>query len=204
VCQGARFNPATLEIRHRDRSIAEVLAMSIDEAVEFFEFDARIQRPLKLLKRCGLGYLTLGQSSPTLSGGEAQRLKLVTELIRGRGGSENPGLRRRSSSNLYILEEPSIGLHFSDVQKLIEIIHELVDQGHSVVVIEHNLDLIAEADHVIDLGPEGGDAGGRIVAEGTPEDIASHKHSRTGRFLARILQPVSKTPSRRRKSLVAA
>jgi excinuclease ABC subunit A len=157
----------------------------VEEALDLFASLPKIRRPLQALCDTGLGYLKLGQTSPTLSGGEAQRVKLVSHLLAGL--REPDAIHRRPKRNLFILEEPSIGLHMADVQRLVEVLQRLVDAGHSVIVIEHNLDFIAEADWVIDLGPEGGDAGGRIVAEGTPEQIARNKHSHTGRFLRSVL-----------------
>ena len=165
-CGGGRFNSETLEVRYRDRTIAQVLAMSIDEALLFFAAHPKLKYTLQLLQDVGLGYLTLGQQSPTLSGGEAQRIKLVAELAKSRPRIERIGATRRKA--LYVLDEPTIGLHMADVGKLIDVLHRLVDAGNTVVVIEHNLDLIAEADWVVDLGPEGGDRGGRIVAAGPP------------------------------------
>ena len=153
--------------------------------MELFEAFPKIRRPLEVLNDTGLGYLKLGQTSPTLSGGEAQRVKLVSHLLTGL--KEPHALDRLPKRNLFILEEPTIGLHMADVQRLVEVLQRLVDGGHSVVVIEHNLDFIAEADWVIDLGPEGGEGGGRAVAEGTPEQIARNKRSHTGRFLRRVL-----------------
>ncbi|HRT10347.1 MAG TPA: excinuclease ABC subunit A, partial [Candidatus Paceibacterota bacterium] len=185
VCGGCRFNPETLDIEYRGRNIAQVLEMSVEEALEFFASLPRIQRALQALCDTGLEYLKLGQTSPTLSGGEAQRVKLVTHLLAGLRPAEP--LERHPRRNLFILEEPTIGLHIADVKRLVEVLQRLVDLGHSVIVIEHNLDLIAEADWVIDLGPEGGDAGGRIVAEGTPEEVARNKISHTGRFLRKLL-----------------
>jgi excinuclease ABC subunit A len=175
-CGGKRYSPETLEVTFKGLSIGDVLALSVAEAVPVFEAHPRIHRVLSLLDETGLGYLTLGQRSPTLSGGEAQRLKLVTELA-----------SRTSGHILYLLEEPTIGLHLADVKRLLDVLHRLVDHGHSVIVIEHHLDVIAEADWVLDLGPEGGAAGGRLVASGTPEDIARSKASHTGRFLRPIL-----------------
>ena len=170
ACRGARFNPETLAVRFKDKSIGEVLAMSVDEAVEFFAAQPSIHHALTLLQDVGLGYLTLGQQSPTLSGGEAQRIKLVTELAKVRSTSRLA--TRHSPLTLYVLDEPTVGLHMADVEKLVRVLHRLVDAGNSVLVIEHNLDVIAEADWVIDLGPEGGEAGGRIVAQGPPEALA--------------------------------
>jgi excinuclease ABC subunit A len=199
VCGGARFNPETLAVRLKDRSIGDVLAMSIDEAVGFFAAHPGIHHALTLLQDVGLGYLTLGQQSPTLSGGEAQRIKLVTELAKVRNGvrlTPHP-----SRLTLYVLDEPTVGLHMADVEKLLHVLHRLVDAGNTVVVIEHNLDVIAEADWLIDLGPEGGDGGGRIVAQGAPRDVigmpaasssgrgkaAAGNHSHTARILAEFL-----------------
>ena len=169
VCEGKRFEPETCSVLFRGKSIADVLAMNVDEAVEFFSFHPTVHHALKLMQEVGLGYLTLGQPSPTLSGGESQRLKLVTELARiGQRG------KRTTPSTLYILDEPTIGLHTADIEKLLSVLHRIVDAGHSLLIIEHNLDLIAEADWIIDLGPEGGDEGGYLVAEGTPEDLVNH------------------------------
>jgi len=170
VCNGARFNPDTLEITFKDKSIAQILAMSVDEAVDFFSAHESIHHALKLLHDVGLGYLTLGQPSPTLSGGEAQRLKLITELAKAK-----PSSRRAAPHTLYVLDEPTIGLHMADVEKLIRVLHRLVAAGNTVVVIEHNLDVIAEADWLIDLGPDGGDGGGRISAQGTPAQVARRR-----------------------------
>ena len=187
VCKGTRFNLETLDIEYAGRNIAQVLDLSVDEAIGFFEALPRIRRPLEALRDTGLGYLKLGQTSPTLSGGEAQRVKLVTHLLTGlKEGPET--LERMTQRNFFVLEEPTIGLHMSDVRRLVEVIQRLVDHGHTVVVIEHNLDLIAEADWVIDLGPEAGEGGGRLVVEGTPEDVAGSKESYTGRFLKPLLQ----------------
>ncbi len=193
VCNGARFNVETLAVRYRDKTIAEVLAMNVDEAVEFFRAHARIYRALQLLQDVGLGYLTLGQQSPTLSGGEAQRIKLVTELAKAKESGELPlgnrnSRRAKPTSALYVLDEPTIGLHMADVEKLIRVLHRLVSGGNTVVIIEHNLDIIAEADWLIDLGPEGGAGGGRITAQGTPEDVARlRKQSHTAKALAKFL-----------------
>jgi excinuclease ABC subunit A len=215
VCRGARFNPETLSVRFKQKSIGEVLAMNVDEAVEFFSAHPSTHHALRLLQDVGLGYLTLGQQSPTLSGGEAQRIKLVTELskVRTPHPSPLPAMRRdgtnavaaalnsplypkalrekvgvRGQSTLYVLDEPTVGLHMADVEKLLRVLHRLVDAGNSVVVIEHNLDIIADADWIIDLGPEGGDAGGRIAAQGTPAMLArAPARSHTARVLAEFL-----------------
>ncbi|MFT3819182.1 MAG: excinuclease ABC subunit UvrA [Rubrivivax sp.] len=185
VCHGRRFNPETLAVTWRGKNIGEVLQMEVDEAVDFFASMPVISHPLQLLKDVGLGYLTLGQPSPTLSGGEAQRIKLVTELSKVRDDITRRG--NRAPHTLYVLDEPTVGLHMADVEKLIRVLHRLVGGGHSVVVIEHDLDVIAEADWVIDLGPEGGNAGGRIVAEGPPEAVVA-AGTHTGRSLAPVLQ----------------
>jgi excinuclease ABC subunit A len=171
TCHGARFNPETLAVTWRGKSIGDVLQMEVDEAVEFFATMPNIAHPLQLLKDVGLGYLTLGQPSPTLSGGEAQRIKLVTELSKVRDDVTRRG--NKAPHTLYVLDEPTVGLHMADVDKLIRVLHRLVDGGHSVVVIEHDLDVIAEADWIIDLGPEGGDGGGLIVAADTPEAVVA-------------------------------
>ncbi len=188
TCKGRRYNRETLEIKFRDKSIAEVLAMTVDEAVPYFSAVSRIHDRLKILQQVGLGYIALGQQATTLSGGEAQRIKLSKELA-----------RRATGRTLYILDEPTTGLHFEDVRKLLEVLHALVDQGNSVVVIEHNLEVIKTADWVLDLGPEGGDGGGRIVAEGTPEDIVANPESHTGRFLAPLLPEVAVSAKKGRK-----
>ncbi|MGJ7496941.1 excinuclease ABC subunit UvrA [Variovorax sp. RT4R15] len=186
VCHGARFNPETLAVSWRGKSIGEVLQMEVDEAVDFFAAMPNISHPLQLLKDVGLGYLTLGQPSPTLSGGEAQRIKLVTELSKVRDDVTRRG--NKAPHTLYVLDEPTVGLHMADVEKLIHVLHRLVNGGHSVVVIEHDLDVIAEADWIIDLGPEGGNAGGRIVAAAPPEEvvrIGTHTGVALGPVLAR-------------------
>ncbi|MDZ4818217.1 MAG: excinuclease ABC subunit UvrA [Planctomycetota bacterium] len=177
ACGGSRFNPQTLEVRYKERSIADVLAMSVDDAVEYFENFSHISRQLASLQQVGLGYLSLGQSSTTLSGGEAQRIKLATELARSDTGQ-----------TLYLLDEPTTGLHFDDIRKLLVVLNRLVDLGNTVIVIEHNLDVIKCADWIIDMGPEGGDAGGQIIATGTPEEIAAVPGSLTGKFLQPVLQ----------------
>ena len=173
-CNGARFNAETLAVSWRGKSIADVLAMNVDEAVAFFAAHRSIHHALRLLQEVGLGYLTLGQQSPTLSGGEAQRIKLVTELAKVRSDAARARGAGPSSRTLYVLDEPTVGLHMADVEKLIRVLHRLVDTGNTVVVIEHNLDVIADAHWIVDLGPDGGAAGGRIVAQGTPEGIARH------------------------------
>jgi len=189
VCGGRRFNSETLGVAWRDRNIAEVLAMSIEDAAEFFRAQAALHHALSLLVDVGLGYLTLGQQSPTLSGGEAQRIKLVTELAKVRTNLRAP-LRATPKHTLYVLDEPTVGLHMADVEKLIRVLHRLVDAGNTVVLVEHNLDVIAEADWVIDMGPEAGDGGGRVVAQAAPQDLAGRsaaKRSHTGDALAEFL-----------------
>ncbi len=176
TCKGARYNRETLEIKYRGHSIAQVLDMTVEDGVKFFEAIPSIREKMETLQRVGLGYIKIGQQATTLSGGEAQRVKLSKELS-----------RRATGRTLYILDEPTTGLHFDDVRKLLEVLHELVDQGNTVVVIEHNLDVIKTADWIIDLGPEGGDGGGRIVAAGTPEEVAEFEDSHTGRYLRPML-----------------
>jgi excinuclease ABC subunit A len=187
ACGGRRFSRETLDIEFNGRNVAQVLELSVEEALECFAAFPRIRRPLEALRDTGLGYLKLGQTSPTLSGGEAQRVKLVTHLL---SGLREPLtlFKATEKRNLFILEEPTIGLHMADVRLLVDVLHRLIDGGHSVLVIEHNLDLIAEADWIIDLGPEGGDGGGRIVVEGTPERVARCARSHTGRFLRKLLR----------------
>ena len=177
VCHGARYNRETLEVHYKGKTIAEVLDMPIEKAVDFFESIPSIHRYLKTMLDVGLGYVRLGQSAPTLSGGEAQRVKLATELQ-----------RRSTGRTIYVLDEPTTGLHFEDVNKLLHVLQRLVDTGNTVIVIEHNLDVIKSADWVIDMGPDGGDKGGTIIAEGTPESVAKNKSSYTGTFLAEILK----------------
>jgi excinuclease ABC subunit A len=186
TCKGRRYNRETLDIKFRDKSIADVLAMSVDEAVPYFSASTKIHDRLKILQQVGLGYVALGQQATTLSGGEAQRIKLAKELA-----------RRATGRTLYILDEPTTGLHFEDVRKLLEVLHALVDAGNSVVVIEHNLEVIKTADWIIDIGPEGGEGGGRVVVAGTPEDVAACPESHTGRFLVPLLAPVVKTKRKR-------
>ncbi len=172
VCKGKRYNRETLEVMYKDKSVADVLDMSVDDAAVFFEHNSSIYQKLKTLQAVGLGYIKLGQSAPTLSGGEAQRVKLAKELS-----------TRSHDHVVYLLDEPTTGLHFADVQKLLDVLVKLVEQDNTVIVIEHNLDIIKNADWIIDLGPEGGDRGGEIVAAGTPEMIASDEKSHTGRYL---------------------
>ncbi|MDA8051227.1 MAG: excinuclease ABC subunit UvrA [Rhodospirillales bacterium] len=187
TCKGKRYNRETLEVKYRGKSIADILAMTVDEALPFFAAQTRIADRLGVLQRVGLGYISLGQQATTLSGGEAQRIKLAKELG-----------RRATGRTLYILDEPTTGLHFEDVRKLLDVLHALVDQGNTIVVIEHNLEIIKTADWILDLGPEGGDAGGSIVAAGTPETIVATPESHTGRFLAPLLPPAEARRSRRR------
>ena len=172
VCKGKRFNRETLEVRYKDKSIADVLDMTVDEAYTFFDAIPSIKNRLELLRKVGLGYIKLGQQATTLSGGEAQRVKLSKELS-----------KRATGKTLYILDEPTTGLHFEDINKLLKVLHTLVDQGNSIIVIEHNLDVIKTADYIIDLGPEGGDGGGKIIAQGTPEEVALCEHSYTAKYL---------------------
>ena len=188
-CGGSRYNPQTLEALYNDKSIGDVMEMTIEEAAEFFSAHPKIARPLNLLVETGLGYLKLGQPSPTLSGGEAQRLKLVTQLKRGVSRATNERIRkmRKPGSMLYLLEEPTIGLHMADVDLLLKVLHRLVDEGNTVIVIEHNVSVIAEADYIVDLGPEAGAGGGKVVVVGTPEQVAKNKTSRTAPFLQKVL-----------------
>lgn len=190
TCHGMRFNAATQEVLYNGKNIGEVLKMSIQEAAEFFAHIPRLARPLQLLTDTGLGYLQLGQPSPTLSGGEAQRMKLVTELNVGQGRTITEKMKglKNLKKNLYLIEEPTIGLHANDVRRLIDVLHRLVDEGHTVVVIEHELHVIAEADYIIDIGPEAGERGGKVVASGTPEQLAKSKTSQTAPFLAKLLK----------------
>jgi excinuclease ABC subunit A len=188
-CGGSRYNLQTLEVLYNEKSIGDVMEMTIEEAAEFFSAHPKIARPLNLLVETGLGYLKLGQPSPTLSGGEAQRLKLVTQLKRGVSRATNEQIRkmRKPGSMLYLLEEPTIGLHMADVDLLLKVLHRLVDEGNTVIVIEHNVSVIAEADYIVDLGPEAGAEGGKVVAVGTPEQVAKSKTSRTAPFLRKVL-----------------
>ena len=176
VCKGKRYNRETLEVRYKGKNIYEVLEMTVEEALPFFENLPRLYNKLQTLYEVGLSYVKLGQPSTTLSGGEAQRVKLATELA-----------KRSTGKTIYILDEPTTGLHTADVHKLIEVLQKLVDVGNTVVVIEHNLDVIKTADHIIDLGPEGGDGGGNIVVTGTPEEVAQCAASYTGQYLKRML-----------------
>jgi excinuclease ABC subunit A len=177
VCHGKRYNRETLEVRYKGRNIHEVLEMTVAEAADFFSAVPTLARKLKTLIDVGLGYVRLGQSATTLSGGEAQRVKLSLELS-----------KRDTGRTLYILDEPTTGLHFHDIKLLLEVLHRLRDAGNSVVVIEHNLDVIKTADWIVDLGPEGGDGGGRLVAQGTPEQVAANPASKTGEYLRRSLE----------------
>jgi excinuclease ABC subunit A len=186
TCKGKRYNRETLEVKFREKSIADVLDMTVDEAKEFFKAVPKIHDRLNILQKVGLGYISLGQQATTLSGGEAQRIKLAKELA-----------KRPTGRTLYILDEPTTGLHFEDIRKLLEVLHALVDAGNTIIVIEHNLEVIKTADHVIDLGPEGGDGGGSIVAIGTPEEIAANAGSHTGKFLAPLL--VQAKPARAKR-----
>ena len=189
-CGGRRYNAQTLEVLYNEKSIGDVMEMTIEQAATFFSTNQKIARPLSLLVDTGLGYLKLGQPSPTLSGGEAQRLKLATELTRGIGRAQNERIRkmRKPKSTLYLLEEPTIGLHMADVELLLKVLHRLVDEGNTVIVIEHNLSIMAEADYIVDIGPEAGAEGGEIVATGTPEEVAKSRLSRTAPFLRDVLK----------------
>ncbi len=193
-CAGKRYNPPTLEVLYHEKSIGDVMEMTIEEAALFFATHQKVARPLSLLVETGLGYLKLGQPSPTLSGGEAQRLKLATQLKRGIGRAQNERIRkmRKPGSTLCLLEEPTIGLHMADIELLLNVVHALVDEGNTVVIIEHNLSVIAEADYIVDIGPEAGADGGQIVAFGTPEEVAQNRLSRTAPFLRELLAPTLK------------
>ena len=185
VCRGRRYNRETLDVFYKGKNIADVLDMTVDEALGFFEAVPRLRAKLATLSNVGLGYIHLGQSATTLSGGEAQRVKLSSELS-----------KRATGSTLYILDEPTTGLHFEDIRVLLEVLHRLVEKGNTVLVIEHNLEVIKTADWIIDLGPEGGGAGGRLVAEGTPEMIAEEPSSHTGRYLGPLLGVESRGATR--------
>jgi excinuclease ABC subunit A len=176
VCKGARYNRETLEVRYKGKNIMEVLEMTVEEAMTLFENIPQINRQLQILTDVGLGYIRLGQPAPTLSGGEAQRVKLARELG-----------KRPTGRTLYLLDEPTTGLHFDDINKLINVLNRLVEGGNTVVVVEHNMDVIKVADYIIDLGPEGGDKGGELVATGTPEQVVANGNSYTGRYLAEVL-----------------
>jgi excinuclease ABC subunit A len=182
VCKGKRYNRETLEVRFRGKSISDVLEMTVEDALEFFENQPRIRQKLETLVDVGLGYIHLGQSATTLSGGEAQRVKLASELS-----------KRDTGRTLYILDEPTTGLHFEDVRLLLQVLHRLVDKGNTVVVIEHNLDVIKTADWILDLGPEGGTRGGTVVAAGSPEDVAEVEASHTGRYLRPVVAKRART-----------
>ena len=175
-CKGKRYNRETLEIKYKGRSIADILNMTVDEAYKLFKAVPSIRDKMETLQRVGLGYIKVGQQANTLSGGEAQRVKLSKELS-----------KRATGRTFYVLDEPTTGLHFHDIKKLLNVLHDLVDQGNTVVVIEHNLDVIKTADWIIDIGPEGGDNGGKIIGQGTPEKIATLKSSYTGQFLKNVL-----------------
>ena len=176
VCKGKRYSKEVLEIHYNERNIADILEMTVVEALEFFQNIPPIQNKLQVLQEVGLGYVKLGQPATQLSGGEAQRIKLAAELA-----------RRATGKTLYVLDEPTTGLHFADIRRLLEVLNKLVDKGNTVLVIEHNMDVIKTVDWIIDLGPEGGDKGGQVVAVGTPEDVAKNKKSYTGQYLKRIL-----------------
>ncbi len=177
ACNGKRYNRETLEIKFKGKSIADVLDMTVEDAANFFKAVPSIRDKMETLKDVGLSYIKVGQQATTLSGGEAQRVKLSKELS-----------KRSTGKTLYILDEPTTGLHFEDVRKLLEVLHKLVDQGNTVIIIEHNLDVIKTADYIIDIGPDGGDKGGQIIAQGTPEDICKIKASHTGHYLKSMLR----------------
>ena len=177
VCGGKRYNRETLDVKYKGKSIYDVLEMTVEEAVPFFDSIPSVKRKIETLNDVGLSYVKLGQPSTTLSGGEAQRIKLATELS-----------RQGTGKTIYILDEPTTGLHFADVHKLVEILQRLVENGNTVVVIEHNLDVIKCADYIIDMGPEGGDGGGQVVAKGTPEEVAENPDSYTGQYIKKMLE----------------
>ena len=187
-CKGKRYNRETLEVRYKGKNIYDVLDMTVEEALPFFENVSAIRRKIETLNEVGLGYIKLGQPSTTLSGGEAQRIKLATELS-----------RRSTGRTIYILDEPTTGLHFADVHRLVDILQRLTDGGNTVIVIEHNLDVIKSADYIIDLGPEGGAGGGQIVATGTPEEVARNEASYTGKYIAQML-PKDAGPGRKKRT----
>jgi len=193
VCKGHRYNRETLEVHYKGKSIADVLDMTVDEAKVFFGAVPGIRQKMETLARVGLGYVKVGQQATTLSGGEAQRVKLAKELS-----------KRATGRTMYILDEPTTGLHFDDVRALLEVLQELVDNGNTVVVIEHNLDVIKTADWIIDLGPDGGDGGGEVIAIGTPEDVAKNKKSYTGKFLVQTFQRHAERQARQAKKPKAA
>ena len=202
-CDGKRYNGATLEIEYNGKSIGDIMEMTVEEAADFFGAHPKIRRALRLMVETGLGYLKLGQPSPTLSGGEAQRIKLVSQLARrATAAAEEVQTSRRGKSTLYILEEPTIGLHAHDVAQLINILHRLVDEGGTVVVVEHHMDVIAEADHIVDLGPEAGANGGEIVAAGSPEEVALPTQPH-GAIPARNSEKKSALPIRQNCRLIA-
>ena len=176
TCNGKRYNRETLEVRYKGKSISDVLDMTINQGVEFFESIPSIVHKLKTIQEVGLGYITLGQSSTTLSGGESQRVKLASELA-----------KKDTGKTLYILDEPTTGLHFEDIRVLLEVLNKLVDRGNTVIVIEHNMDVIKVADHIIDLGPEGGKGGGEVLCTGTPEEVSKNKKSYTAKYLKKEL-----------------
>jgi len=192
-CDGARYNDATLDVTYKGKTIADILELSVEEAYDFFRHDSRIERRLKLLKDVGLDYMKLGQPSTTLSGGEAQRIKLAEELG-----------KKQTGETLYLLDEPTTGLHSADERKLIDVLQRLTDNGNTVVVVEHELDLVKNADNVVDLGPEGGENGGRIVATGTPEAVARNDDSHTGRYLRDLLPDVDLDGPRSDREIAAA
>ena len=175
VCKGKRYNQETLSVKYKDKNISDILNMTVDEACKFFENHPKIKRKLTTLREVGLGYITLGQPATTLSGGEAQRVKLATELS-----------KKSTGKTLYILDEPTTGLHIADVHRLTQVLQKLVKSGNTIILIEHNLDMIKICDHLIDLGPEGGENGGKIIAEGTPEEIAKNPKSYTGIYLKKM------------------
>ena len=181
VCHGKRYNRETLEVRYKGKSIADVLDMTVNQAVEFFENVPDILRKIKTIQDVGLGYIKLGQPSTTLSGGECQRMKLATELS-----------KRDTGKTMYILDEPTTGLHFEDIRILMNVLERLVDKGNTVIIIEHNLDVIKLADHIIDMGPEGGSGGGNVMATGTPEEVAACENSITGKYLKKVLDDSKK------------